>query len=334
MFFGSITSAALFGAALLSLALNLPVTGDDGAAGLRLRDAVTLAVDDLRTSGVNIKLATPAGAGAVENAHQDEGTDNSVDVEAAPAIARAAARSNTRILIGPLRSNVAVAQAPTLRALHEVAISGTAGGPSDPQSPVFRLTPSEHQLAQLAYRTMRRSFGPRICVLDDASDDGERRARIMTAFPGVTRGECVRSADAVYFATTSREPVFCSRRTALRANPHTLLIEVSHRGFDPTAFADAGQLFRATASPITRTPAILAVAERYHARELEFASDDALRTYAAVQVAAQVLKRAGGGRSDLTAILRTQSFSTALGPVRFTKDGDPAAPAMRVVRVN
>jgi hypothetical protein len=333
LFFGLLTSAALFGAALLSLALNLPVTGDDGAAGLRLRDAVTLAVDDLRASGVSIKLMTSAGAGAVENAHQDEGTDNSADVEAAPAIARAAARSNTRILIGPLRSNVAVAQALTLRALHEVAISGTAGGPSDPRSPVFRLTPSEHQLAQLAYRTMRRSFGARICVLDDASDDGERRARIMSAFPGVKRGDCIKHADAVYFATTSREPVFCSKRTALRANPHTLLVEASHRGFDPSAFAAAGALFRATASPIARTPAILAVAQRYHARALEFADDDALRTYAAVQVAAQVLRRSGG-HADLAGMLRTETFSTILGLIRFRMNGDPRVTAARVVRLN
>jgi ABC-type branched-subunit amino acid transport system substrate-binding protein len=333
LFFGLMTSAVLLGAALLSLALNLPVTGDDGAAGLRLRDAVTLAVDDLRSSGARVKLIAPAGAGAVENAHQDEGTDNSVDVEAAPAIARAAARANARILIGPLRTNVAVAQAPALRRLHEVAISGTAGGPSDSQSPVFRLTPSEHQLAELAYRTMRRSFGARICVLDDVSDDGERRARIMSTFPGVMRGDCVRRADAVYFSTTSREPVFCSARTALRANPHTLLIEISHRGFDPTAFAAAGQLFRATASPIARTAALLAVAQRYHAHALEFASDDALRTYAAVQVAAQVLSRTNPG-ADLARALRTESFSTVLGPIRFTQDGDPVAPAMRVVRVN
>jgi hypothetical protein len=180
---------------------------------------------------------------------------------------------------------------------------------------------------------MRRSFGARICVLDDASDDGARRARIMSAFPAVMRGDCVRRADAVYFATTSREPVFCSRETALRANPHTLLVEVSHRGFDPSAFTNAGALFRATASPIARTPAVLAVAQRYHARALEFADDDALRTYAAVQVSAQVLTRARPG-TDLASALRTESFSTILGPVRFTKDGDPAAPAMRVVRVN
>ncbi|MGH7714684.1 MAG: ABC transporter substrate-binding protein, partial [Vulcanimicrobiaceae bacterium] len=209
------------------------MTGDDGAAGLRLRDAIALAVDDLRTQGINLELIAPSGAEAVENAHQDEGTDNSMDVAAAPAIARAAARANVRILIGPLRTNVAVAQAPVLAQLHQVAISGTAGGPSSAHSPVFRLAPSERQLARLAYKTMRSSFGPHICLLNDGSDDGKRRAQIIGAFPGVMHGDCVQHADAVYFSTTSREPVFCSARTALRANPHTLLVEVSHRGFDP-----------------------------------------------------------------------------------------------------
>jgi ABC-type branched-subunit amino acid transport system substrate-binding protein len=315
------------------LALDLPITGDDGASGLRLRDAARLAVDDMNEHNVHIKLIAPTGAEAVQNAHQDEGTDNSMDVAAAPAIARSAARAKARILIGPLRSNVAVAQARTLQELHQIAISGTAGGPSYPGSPVFRLAPSETQLAALAYRTMRREFGPRICVLSDGSDDGLRRAAIIGALPGVALGSCVRHADAVYFSTTSREPVFCSQRTALRANPQRLLIDVSHRGFDPSAYVAAGTLYRATAAPLRRTPAMIAVAQRYHTRELEFATDDALRTYAAVQVAAETLALSDR-TTNLGALLRTQTFSTVLGPVRFTKDGDPASAAITVTKVN
>ncbi len=333
MLFGFTAGAALLGAALLSLALNLPVAGDDGAAGLRLRDAVTLAVDDFRAQGVDVNVISPHGAEAVENAHQDEGTDNSVDVVAAPAIARAAARANVRVLIGPLRTNVAVAQAAALRQSGEVAISGTAGGPSTPGSPVFRLTPSEHQLADVAYRTMRQSFGPRICVINDSSDDGRRRAAIMGALPGVRLGGCVAHADAVYFATTSREPVFCASRTAVRADPNRLLVQISHRGFDPAEFKSAGPLFRAEPAPIARTQAMIAVAQRYHARAFVLPDDGALRTYAAVQIGVEALQRARTP-SGVTAILRTQSFSTIIGPVRFTKDGDPISATVRVVRLN
>jgi ABC-type branched-subunit amino acid transport system substrate-binding protein len=334
LLFGFITGAALLGAALMSLALNLPVTGDDGGTGLRLREAVTLAVDDLRAQGVNVSVISPHGAEAVENAHQDEGTDNSMDVAAAPSIARAAARENAHVVIGPLRTNVAVAEAPTLRRLHEVAISGTAGGPSEPSSPVFRLAPSEQRLALTAYRAMRRSFGSRICVLNDGSDDGRRRAAIISALPGViVRGNCVAQADAVYFSTTSREPVFCSARTATRAGPHRLLVEVSHRGFDPTDFIRAGPLFRAEATPLARTPAMLAVAQRYHARAFVLPDDAALRTYAAVQIGVQAIRRAGSTQK-LAAVLRTQTFSTILGPMRFAADGDPVSGAVRVVRLN
>lgn len=292
-----------------------------------------LAVDDLRTQGVNLKLIAPAGAQAVENAHEDEGTDNSMDVAAGPAIARAAARAGVRILIGPLRTNVAVAQAPVLSQLHEIAVSGTAGGPSVPNSPVFRLAPSERQLATLAYRTMRRSFGPRICVLDDGSDDGKRRAQIIGTLPGVMHGSCVTHADAVYFSTTSREPVFCSRRTAVRADPHALLVEMSHRGFDPDDFKRAGALFRATAEPLRRGPSAIAVAQRYHARNLEFADDAALRTYAAVQVAAEALARSRSNL-NLAAMLRTQTFTTVLGPIRFTGNGDPVSAPETIVKLN
>jgi len=333
LLFGFLTSAALLGAALLSLALNLPVTGDDGGTGLRLRDAVTVAVEDFRAQGVDVNIVSPHGAEAVENAHQDEGTDNSMDVVAGPRVARAAAHANVRVLIGPLRTNVAVAEAPALARLNEVAISGTAGGPSSPGSAVFRLAPSERQLANVAYRTMRRDFGPRICVLDDGSDDGRRRAAIMGALPGVTLGSCVAHADAVYFATTSREPVFCSARTAIRAKPLTLLVEVSHRGFDPSQFSRAGALFHVEAAPIRRTPAILSVAERYHARAFVQPDDGALRTYAATQIGVEALRRAGD-RSGLAAVLRTQTFSTILGPVRFRTDGDPVSAAVTVVRLN
>ncbi len=300
---------------------------------MRLRDAVTLAIDDLRAQGVDVNVVSPHGAEAVENAHQDEGTDNSADVAAGPRIARAAARGGVRVLIGPLRTNVAVAQAPALRRLHEVAISGTAGGPSSPGSPVFRLAPSELQLANVAYHTMRRSFGPRICVLDDGSDDGRRRAAIMGALSGVTLGSCIARADAVYFATTSREPVFCSARTAMRAHPRRLLVEVSHRGFDPAEFTGAGALFRTEAAAIRRTPAVIAVAQRYHARAFVLPDDAALRTYAAAQIGVEALRLAPNP-TGLAEVLRTHTFSTILGPVRFTENGDPVSAAVTVTRLN
>lgn len=298
-----------------------------------MRDAASLAIADLHARNINVKAVAPQGAQAVENPHQDEGTDNSADVAAAPAIARAAAHAGIRILIGPLRTNVAVAEDLTLRRFHEIAISGTAGGPSEPDTPVFRLAPSERQLARLAYAAMRRQFGKRVCVLNDNSDDGRRRAAIMGTFPGVTLGKCVAHSDAVYFATTSREPVFCSARTALRANPRRLLVEISHRGFNPGDFTRAGALYRARARPIPSAPATQEVAKRYHEREFVLPDDGALRTYAAVQVAVQALERLRGPRG-LGAIMQTQTFSTILGPVRFRRDGDPANPAMEIVRLN
>lgn len=155
----------------------------------------------------------------------------------------------------------------------------------------------------------------------------------MSALPGVTLGDCVTHADAVYFATTSREPVFCAARTALRADPHTLLVQISHRGFDPTAFASAGALFRAEPAPLARTPAMIAVSQRYHARTYVLPDDAALRTYAAVQIAVEALSRASDP-AGVALVLRTQSFPTILGPVRFTKNGDPVSAATRVVRLN
>ena len=327
-------SAVLVSAALFSLALQFPLTGDDGGRGVRMRDAALVAIDDLRGRGENIQLVPVAGSEAVENPHQDEGTDNENDVAAGPVQVTQAFGGGARIIIGPLRSNVAVAELGALREARSVAISGTAEAPSEPNSRVFKLAPSERQLAAAAYASMRRQFGARICALDDGTADGVRRIAALRAAGSISRGlSCIGHADAVYFATNARQPVFCAAATARRAGPQTLLIEVSHRAFDPGEFAGAGRLFRAEPASISRNGELDAISERYHARAFVAADDAALRTYAAVQVAAAVsgdLPPDG----DPAPLLRSRVFDTVVGPVRFGNNGDLEAPAIVIHRLN
>lgn len=299
-----------------------------------MRDAALLAVDDLRRRGIDLRVVSVGGVEAVENPHQDEGSDNFADVAAGPRIVREAARANVRVLIGPLRANVAVADAPALQRTREIAITGTAGAPSTPGSRVFKLAPSERQLAAAAYRWMRHAFGSRICVIDDGTVDGVRRGDALRAVgPTVASSSCAGRSDAVYFATLGREPVFCAAATARRADPRVLLIAVSHRGFDPDAFTKAGALFRAVPAPIVRTPAMDAIAARYHTRAFVAADDGALRTYAAVEVAARALAASARRRGDLAAIMRSTTFATAIGPIRFDRRGDVIAPQIVVRKI-
>ena len=134
--------------ASLTVGVLLPQSGIDAADGLRQRDAIRMAAEDLRGR----LRAVDQRAQAVQNPHRDEGSDNQADVEAAPGIVGKLGAAGVRVVVGPLRANVAAAMIPALRAHGLVALTATARGP-DPLRPVlFRLAPrrSRSSLSPLA----------------------------------------------------------------------------------------------------------------------------------------------------------------------------------------
>lgn len=323
-----------------AIGLVLPVSGIDGGEGIRMRDAVIVAARD-----AHVEIRALAGAEAVRNPHQDEGSDNEADVAAIPATIAAAAHDGVRIVIGPLRSNVAVAADPALRRWNVVTLSGSAREPSVTGALVFKLSPSDAQLAAAAYGTIRRRFGPRVCVVDDgtsvarlqtaafiAVDPSAHHLSVGPSTPPQAAGPCLRGANALFAAGLSAAPVFCKASTARRAGVVHLVNELSLRRFDPAAFASAGALLRAQPAPIARTETIQAVSRRYHARAFVAADDEALRYYAAVQIAAQA-ERIANGRT-LEAVLRSTTFPTGIGPVRFDAGGEIVEPKIVIVTLN
>lgn len=302
-----------------------------------MRDAARIAAGD-----IGVQLAAAAGAQAVQNPHQDEGSDNDADVAAGPAQIRALTAQRIHIVVGPLRSNVAIAEEDELARDRSAAITGTAGAPSEPSSRVFKLAPSERQLAAAARMFMRGRFGPRICVLSDGTRKARREAAALSAqIPEAPQAllsnpraisNCVRNADGVYLTALAALPVFCNAQTARRAGAAKLLAALALRSFDPSAFVRAGALWRVLPAPIPRTAAIGSVDRRYHARAFVRADDDALRTYAAVQVAAQAARAAGG--MDPARTLRTTAFRTVIGTIRFDRDGDRVKPPIYAARIN
>ena len=334
-------------AAPVTLGVALPQSGIDGAAALQLRDAMRLAADDLRSRGIEVVLRAPDMRGsAVRNPHQDEGTDNGADVAGAPRLVSALYRAQVASILGPLRTNVAVAMIPDLRLLHLTAISATAAGPSPPDSPVFHLTPSEMQLATAAYARMKKSFGPRACVLDDGTAVGRAQAHAFMAIdPSALHASvtslwgrtyynhsCVVASDGVYVAAQGTEPVFCKTSSARLMLVNRLVVAMSHRDFNPKSFTWAGALYRALPRPIARTPQIDTLANRYHDRARVRAGDDALRAYASVEIAAAAIAAAQNSASgSIAQILRTRAFPTAIGTFRFNAHGEPANAAIQVV---
>ena len=318
--------------------MEFPASGIDGGEGLRMQDAALTAIDDLHRTGTDVRIVYLAGASPVQNPHQDEGSDNDADVAAGSAEVAALAAKGVHVVVGPLRSNVGRAEEPALARAHSVAISGPATGPSDIGSRVFKLAPSDRQLAGAALAWMRARYGGRVCVLDDGTAKAREQAEAFLSIDSSARhatlggrvAECALRADAVYATALAADPVFCSARTARRAGVSALVQAMALRGFDPAAFAGAGSLWRAQPAPIARTAAVAAVAARYHARAFVAATDSALRFYAATQIAVAAARLAGDPRP----VLSSRPFATILGTVRFSDRGEIRAPAIVVRRVN
>jgi ABC-type branched-subunit amino acid transport system substrate-binding protein len=204
---------------------------------------------------------------------------------------------------------------------------------------VFKLSPSDRQLAAAAYAWMRRHWGERVCVLDDGTSKARHEAAAFRAVDPRARhaslggsgiDRCVERADGVYVTALEGDPIFCTAATARRSPANALVQALALRGFDPASFAEAGKLWRAEPVPIRRTAEIDAVATRYHARAFVAATDQALRFYAATQIAARAAQ-AGG---DPRAFLRSRSVATILGTVRFDDRGEVQAPAIVVSPAN
>lgn len=304
-----------------------------------MRDAVALSIDDARARGIPVVLVTARGARAVQNPHQDEGSDNDADVAVAAAEIRNLAARGVHVIVGPLRSNVARADAGTLAAARSAAISGDARGPSDAETRVFKLSPSDRQLAAAANAWIRAHWGNRVCVLDDGTLKARHEAAAFSAIdPRARRANrtpgsidrCLRGADAVYATALEADPLFCTAATA-RLSPAAALVQaMSLRSFDPGAFARAGKLWRAEPAPLARSAAIDAAAARYHARAFVAATDSALRFYAATQIAIAAAQAAVDPRT----ILSERPFATILGTVRFSTRGEIRAPAIVIRPLN
>ena len=314
----------------VAVGVDLPKSGIDGADGLALREAVRLAGRDLAKRGVTVAFRDAASATPVRNPHQDEGSDNDADVAAAPKGISSLGSADVRVSVGPLRSNVAFAELLSLAQYDIAAVTPAAGLPSRLDPLVFHLAPSDRQLVDAAYARMTATYGKNLCILDDGTVEGRARARLMLAHapnvqhltvPQQARNPlvvaCITSVDVVFLAARNLM-LFTGPRVANRLSIAHLLDQTFRRDFDLARIGSRfGAVYQPIAAPLARSPRLESVARAYHAAAKTVPSDDALRAYAAVEIAAAAAKTAWPRRT-----IQNTNFDTVIGRVAFDKYGD------------
>ena len=300
---------ALCAVVLFVLAPALAATpvriGVDLADGPTLRKAVELAVRDLRADGAQITL-TDGGAQAL-------------------------GKAGLHVAVGPAQSTAASAQWSTLLVYGVVAITPSAGAPSGANPPVFHLVASDRQLVDAAFSRISSVYGKNLCVIDDGTRIGRNRAQLMMRHsPNALRvtatqqarnpivASCITSSDAVFLAG-NRLMLFSGPRVANRLSIDRLLDQTFHRDFDITKIGSRyGDVYEPIPAPLVREGRLADVAQAYRTYANADASDDALRAYAATQIAADIATK---GDATLEAIGKT-TFETVIGRVAFDETGD------------
>ncbi|HEY4439614.1 MAG TPA: hypothetical protein VGN14_04120 [Candidatus Elarobacter sp.] len=283
----------------------MPLTGDDGARGLAAVTAIRLGVGD------RVALRDSA-RGRVQNPHQDEGSDNDVDVRTAPSIVAAYA-ADPRVVagIGGLRRNVgdADAAAADLRGLPMVLLARWSRATHTENA--FCLCVAPPRVVAFARGIAERRFGEplRVVLIGSA-------APLRRAWPDAFADKRD-SATAVLVIADERAPTLWRASTFARAFDRDYVRDLGHRGSHliPPGVRRGDVLVIAPrfAAGTERT----AFARRYHDAAGFVPDDDALRAYAA----AQILRAAGRTRTQVRAALAHRRFMTAAGPVAFDRDG-------------
>ena len=323
------------GSALLALALlaaapaprigvEMPAAGDDGARGLAAVTAVRLAL------GTDRLVVRDSARGGALNPHQDEGSDNDVDLRTAPAlIAAFAADPSVVAALGGLRRNVGDADAAAADAygLPTIVLARWSRGARGANA--FCLCVSPPRLVAFARGTARRRFGSRVLLvligaastLPAAWPDrfGAVAISVLDSAPAtlaVARRRAL-DADAVLVLADERPPALWRAAAFRRAFDCAYLRDLEHRDFQLAAAGTRRGDELVLSEELPAGPARDAFARRFHAVAGYAPDDDALRAYAA----AQIVRSAGSSREQARRALAERRFVTAAGLVSFDGDG-------------
>ncbi len=347
----------------LAIGVELPLAGDDAAAGLLVRSALELSVDDHNAhrsgSMPELRLLVRDAALHLANPHQDEGTDNTFEPERAADSMRAFARERVVAAIGGLRPNVAAAEVPVAKSLElpllvlsPVALPCTASRSRSDVGPTVFVPAGSSMLESRAVASFFGARGRRFAVLDDgepvrravatclastlkaAGGTVTLRASALPDDGGLARLRAeqrrTRSDVVMYLAPAERGTLVCGERASERLETVPTLAEIGHRGYDPSGTPAGCSWIERRLPPADGGYA--AFVERYRQRYFEVPSDEAAQAYAAGQVLTAALDRTSNAttqtqaelRSALRRVLVSQRYDTILGTARFDADGGAA----------
>jgi branched-chain amino acid transport system substrate-binding protein len=330
-------------AAEIRLGFASPLTGPYAMSGARSRAAVELAVADLnRNGGV---LGQPVRLVVADDAC---GLEQAIDA------ARRLVRADVHAVIGHLCSHSSLLAAGIYETADVLMITPSSTHPrltEEGRQNVFRLKGRDDQQGKLAADFLAAHWpGAAIAILHDGSVYGEDLA-LQTRRQLRTEGV----APAIYDFYTPRQADYSALAARLQAagievlyvggygpDAARILLALRARGDDlqlvggdglsmdefwTIAGKDgAGTLFSTRPNP-KGLPAAAELLDRLRAKGLGMSSAG-LGWYAAVQVWAQAVERAG--KLDLPAVvkmLHRGRFDTVLGPVTFDEKGDLAGAA-------
>ncbi|UFW51391.1 MULTISPECIES: branched-chain amino acid ABC transporter substrate-binding protein [Bradyrhizobium] len=331
----------------VNIAVAGPMSGSSAAFGAQMRDGAAAAVEALNASGLLLDTKVILTV-----------ADDACDPKQAVAVANKLTTERVRLVVGHFCSSASI---PASEIYAEAGIIQVSPGSSNPQlterglDTVFRICGRDDQQGIVAAEYIHRTFpNDKIAVLDDKSTAGKGIADVVEAQLRRFGGQVIRQS---YVAGEKDYRALVSRmkkervRVAYIGGYHTEIglfvrqasearAELMVMANDPlmtsefwaiTGSAGDGTLFTFMPDPARNANAAGVVAA-LKASNLS-AEGYTLYAYAAVQAWAEAVNRTGSFNAvRVASALRSRPTATVIGPVRFDRKGDNAAPGFLVYR--
>jgi len=352
----------------ITLGLDLPLSGIDGATGIPTRDAVVLAVEDANKAGF------PGGI-VVKLEDLDDTVQGKHDpAQGAQNVKTLAADDAVLAVVGPLNSNVASAEIPVagaadlaLLTMGASAVGLTRSAPGSGPTTFFRLCAADDRQGAAIAQFARRDGRQRAFVIDDNESYGRGLADVFVASFTKAGGTVLGREHLTPFAldykalltkvrATAPDMVFFGgivstggavlrrqmRDVGLGALPYYAGDGIANPEFIPLAGPAAdGTAFTVGAPTASFSPAARAFTAAYSKRFGAAPGNYGAGAYAAAQVALAAIRAeltAHPGRLPTRAEVRdriaaTSDLVTPIGSVAFDKSGELRNPTISLYRV-
>jgi len=351
----------------VTLGLDLPLSGIDGATGIPTRDAVVLAVADANKAGF------PGGVQVTLEDLDDTVQGKHDPAQGAQNVKTFAADDAVLAVVGPLNSNVASAEIPVAAAANLPLLTmgasavGLTQAAGSGVTTFFRLCAADDRQGAAIAQFARRDGRQRAFVIDDNESYGRGLADVFVASFTKAGGSVLGREHLTQFAldykalltkvrATGPDMVFFGgivstggavlrrqmRDVGLGAIPYYAGDGIANPEFIPLAGAAAdGTAFTVGAPTGTFSPAARAFTAAYSKRFGAAPGNYGAGAYAAAQVALAAIRAelvAHPGRLPTRAEVRariaaTTDLVTPVGSVTFDKSGELLHPTISLYRV-